>query len=144
MGELSQQKSKILKEINARKGKIQKVADELEDTETQLKSLEGEGKSSKESLQARLNHLKSDLITVSLLPKEEKQMNQEIEQIKKQLVNAVSFEDIEIQRTKLRDRRTELFHQRDQLYKEKKPFNDNYDEVNKRLNVILASVKDTR
>ena len=70
----------------------------------------------------------------ALNPKQEKAINQEIENVKKDLGSAVSYESIEVRRVIINEKKNELWKQRDTLYKEKKPFSEELDIVLKQFN----------
>lgn len=77
----------------------------------------------------------------ALNPKQEKAINQEIENVKKDLSSAVSYESIEVRRVIINEKKNELWKQRDALYKEKKPFSEELDIVLKQFNEKNQKVK---
>lgn len=109
------------------------MSEELEKLNNELKSYEGEGRRSKEALEEQLERLQEQRVRGALNPKQEKAINQEIESVKKDLGSAVSYENIEIRRVIIGQKKAELYKQRDTLYREKKPFSDEFDIVNKKF-----------
>lgn len=131
----------MLKEIKPRKEEIQHLTQELDGIHQELKMYEGEGRRSKEALEQRLEELQEYRVKGVLNPKQEKAVNLEIEGIKKDLGSAVSYENIEIRRVFLHERKGQLLKQRDLLFKEKKPFSDQFDIVNQQFNEKNERVK---
>lgn len=83
----------------------------------------------KENIFEKLRRLEHELLTASLSLKEEKELNMEIEGLKRMIGNAQSSENLEVDLARLKEKREEKQKEVDNLYTEKKKFNEQFQPV---------------
>lgn len=124
----------LLDKIKEKKHKIEEAKEELKRLDDEIRSIDRSKKGdTKENIFEKLRRLEHELLTASLSLKAEKELNMEIESLKRMIGNAQSSENLEVELARLKEKRDEKQKEIDTLYAEKKVFNEQFDPVREKL-----------
>lgn len=114
----------LMDNINEKKRKIEEAKAEVKRLDDEIKAIDRSRKGdTKENIFEKLRRLEHELLTASLSLKAEKELNLEIESLKRMIGNAQSSENLEVDLARLKEKREEKQKEVDTLYAEKKVFN---------------------